>query len=202
MRQRSRSLEQVTPCPGYQREESRSRRREEWEVGRSRSLPRHLGRLRVAEEEDRRREEEGREGLLYRYKGIVPIPSLGMMDDSVMLTERGFKAEIVNVAMNENSAEKNLQFNETKCKFMYIGKNKETKHENTLEVDSWKISYNDQNELVEEEGGKVSMNCKFFSAEFSLIATSTFSALYPISVSMTLSSIIPRLGIGTIPLYL
>ena len=64
------------------------------------------------QEEDREREEEGRETLLYKYKGIVPIPSLGLMDDSAVITEVGYKSEIVNISMNEKSAEKNLQFNE------------------------------------------------------------------------------------------
>ena len=64
------------------------------------------------QEEDRQREEEGRETLLYRYKGTVPVPSLGLLDDSAVITEVGFKSEIVNISMNECSAEKGLQFNE------------------------------------------------------------------------------------------
>ena len=69
---------------------------------------------------------------------MVPIPSLGLMDDSAMLTEVGYKSEIVNVSMNENSAEKSLQFNERKCKYLKIGKNKDTVISQTLEVDTWK----------------------------------------------------------------
>ena len=57
---------------------------------------------------DREREEEGRETLLYRYKGTVPIPSLGLMDDSAIITEVGYKSEIVNISMNDRSAERNL----------------------------------------------------------------------------------------------
>ena len=109
------------------------------------------------QEEDREREEEGRETLLYRYKGIVPIPSLGLMDDSAMLTEVGYKSEIVNVSMNENSAEKSFQFNERKCKYLKIGKNKDTVISQTLEVDTWKRSYDKNDNLIEEEGGKKSM---------------------------------------------
>ena len=75
--------------------------------------------------EDTEREEEGRKTLLYKYKGTVPIPSLGLMDDSAIITEVGYKSEIVNVSMNESSAEKNLQLNEKKCKYLKIGKKKE-----------------------------------------------------------------------------
>ena len=48
---------------------------------------------RKLEEEDREREEAGQPGILYRYKGIVPIPSPGLMDDNITVTEAGFKAE-------------------------------------------------------------------------------------------------------------
>ena len=66
------------------------------------------------QEEDREREEEGRETLLYSYKGSVPILSLGLMDDIAMITEVEYKSEIVNISMNECSAEKKLKFNENK----------------------------------------------------------------------------------------
>ena len=109
------------------------------------------------QEEDREREEEGRETLLYRYKGIVPIPSLGLMDDSAVITEVGYKSEIVNISMNENSAEKNLQFNEKKCKYLKIGKKKETIVNQRLQVDTWKKQYDMDDKLHEEEGGKKTM---------------------------------------------
>ena len=47
---------------------------------------------RKLEEEDRARVEAGEPGLLYRYKGIIPIPSLGLMDDNLTLSETGRKA--------------------------------------------------------------------------------------------------------------
>ena len=47
------------------------------------------------------------------------------MDDSAIITEVGFKSEIANISMNESSAEKKLQFNEKKCKYLKIGKKKE-----------------------------------------------------------------------------
>ena len=63
---------------------------------------------RKLEEDDKARVEAGEAGLLYIYKGIVPIPRLGLMNDNLTVSEAGFKAEEVNIFMNENSAEKNL----------------------------------------------------------------------------------------------
>ena len=107
---------------------------------------------RKLEEEDRARVEEGKPGLLYRYKGLVPIPSLGLMDDNLTVSEAGH-----NVFMNENAAEKNLQFNPQKCKFMSIGRNKENVTPHKLEVDTWDIVYDDADNLVETEGIKKNM---------------------------------------------
>ena len=49
---------------------------------------------RKMEEEDKARVEAGEHaiGLLFRYKGIVPIPSLGLMDDNITASEAGVKA--------------------------------------------------------------------------------------------------------------
>ena len=106
---------------------------------------------RKLEDEDRARVEGGEPGLLFRYKGIVPIPSLGLMDDNITVSNAGHKAEEVNVFMNENSAEKLLQFNTKKCKFLRLGKNKENQLPHNLEVDSWKIHYDEEDNLVETE---------------------------------------------------
>ena len=112
---------------------------------------------RKLEEEDRARVEVGETGLLYRYKGEVPIPSLGLMDDNKTVSEAGHKAEQVNVIMNENAAEKNLQFNPKKCKYLSIGRNKKSMLHHTLEVDTWNIDYDDLDNIVESEGKKKNM---------------------------------------------
>ena len=112
---------------------------------------------RKLEQEDKERVEEGVPGLLFRYKGIVPIPSLGLMDDNLTIAEAEFGAEEINVFMNENSAEKNLQFNSKKCKYLSIGRNKETSPSHTLEVDIWNVSYDEEDNLNESEGGKSKM---------------------------------------------
>ena len=76
------------------------------------------------------------------------------MDDSAVISEVGYKSEIINVSMNENSAEKSLQFNEKKCKYLKISKKKEDIITQTLEVDTWKKEYDKEDNLHEEEGEK------------------------------------------------
>ena len=112
---------------------------------------------RKLEDDDKARVEAGEPGLLYRYKGTVPIPSLGLMDDNLTVSNAGFKAEEVNIFMNENSAEKNLQFNPKKCKYLSLGKNRETSPLHTLEVDTWNITYDNDNNLIESEGERKKM---------------------------------------------
>ena len=109
------------------------------------------------EEQDLAREEAGEHGLLYKYKGKVTIPSLGLMDDNLTVSEAGFKADEINIFMNENSATKLLQFNTKKCKYLRMGKPKNMVVPTQLEVDSWVITYDDQDNLVETEGEKVEM---------------------------------------------
>ena len=99
---------------------------------------------RKLEEEDRARLEAGEPGLLYRYKGIILIPSLGLMDNNLTVSETGHKAEQINIFMNKNSALRKLKFNPFKCKYMMIGNKKEHTVKHTLEVDSWNIKYDEE----------------------------------------------------------
>ena len=55
-------------------------------------------------------------GYGYMYKDTLPITMLAMVDDLVGVTNVGFKAQQLNAAINIKSAEKRLQFGETKCK--------------------------------------------------------------------------------------
>ena len=59
--------------------------------------------------------------------------------------------------MNENSAEKSLQFNERKWKYLKIGKKKDYIINLKLEVDTWKKDYDKEDNLHEEEGGQKTM---------------------------------------------
>ena len=105
---------------------------------------------RKLEEHDRARQEQGEHGLLFKYKGIIPLPSLGLMDDNLTVSEAGYKAEQINTFMKKNSAEKGLQLNSKKCKYLEIGKNKEMNPtQNTLEVNTWDITYDEEDKSWE-----------------------------------------------------
>ena len=94
---------------------------------------------RKLEVEDRARVENGDPGLLYRYKGNVPIPSLGLMNDNLSISEAGYKAEVVNIFMNKNSAEKtpSIQY-----KKVYRYENREKPKESTSSnCDSGQLEY-------------------------------------------------------------
>ena len=51
------------------------------------------------------------------------IGILGLVDDTVAVTEAGCKANIMNVFMNIKTAEKGLQFGSKKCRIMLVEKN-------------------------------------------------------------------------------
>ena len=112
---------------------------------------------RALEEEDQAREREGRPGLLYRYMDEVPIPILSLMDDCFVISEHGYKAEIINTFMNTQSAMKGLQFNPKKCKTLNIADLSEEDSTTSLKVDSWVINSNEEDNLVETEGQSIEM---------------------------------------------
>ena len=62
--------------------------------------------------------------FLYRYKDEVPIGVMAMVDDTVTITEIGHKTQQMNAFFNVMSAEKKLQFSESKCHTMLIHKAK------------------------------------------------------------------------------
>ena len=103
------------------------------------------------------REEARESGLLYKYKGKVSIPSLRLMAYNLTVSEAGFKAEEINIFMNENSATKLLQFHTKKCKYLRMGNAQDRSIPNKLEVDSWVIEYDDEDNLVETEGLMIEM---------------------------------------------
>ena len=95
--------------------------------------------------------------ILYKYKDTVPIPILGMMDDTASVTEAGYKTEVMNAYIVTHTANKSLQFNVTKCKTMKVGKCPETIIDQIIEVDSWSSDHNTEGILVEDYEGKVAM---------------------------------------------
>jgi hypothetical protein len=59
---------------------------------------------------------------LYYYKGKVPIPPLGLVDDLFTISTCGFKTNMLNNFINTKTAMKRLQFGTTKCIKLHIGK--------------------------------------------------------------------------------
>ena len=74
---------------------------------------------------------------------------LGLVDDTIGVTEAGFMAQQMNAFINVKTAEKSLQFGPKKCKSMLIGKNTENVINNPLKVDNWTVEYV-ENEDTEE----------------------------------------------------
>ena len=62
-------------------------------------------------------------GYGYKYKDILPVSMLALVDDMVGITYAGYRAQQMNTAINVKTAEKRLQFGESKCMAMIVGKN-------------------------------------------------------------------------------
>ena len=82
---------------------------------------------------------------LFRYKDIVPIGVMEMVDDTVTVTEAGHKTQQMNAYFNVQAAEKRLQFSEFKCHTMTIHKSKQINAVSELKVDIWKQTHDDNN---------------------------------------------------------
>ena len=75
----------------------------------------------------------------YKYKGVLDIPPLGMVDDLVCISECGYKTSMMNAFINHKTNIKKLQFGVDKCKKIHIGRTKENHKCQDLYVDGWKI---------------------------------------------------------------
>ena len=72
----------------------------------------------------------------YKYKDKVEIPSLGMMDDILPISESGYKTARLNSYINAKIAIKKLQLGPKMCFVLHTGK----EHENIeLLVDGWSM---------------------------------------------------------------
>ena len=100
------------------------------------------------------------EGYGYLYKTILPVGILGLVDDTIGVTETGYQAQMMNAFLNVKTAEKGLQYGIKKCKTMVIGKNQEKIINSKLSFDQWTVEHvEDKNtgdtELVEQYAGQV-----------------------------------------------
>ena len=80
-----------------------------------------------------------------------------MMDDTVTVTESGYKTELMNAHIVTHTANKVLQFNATKCKTMKVGKISDTMIDQDIEVDSWMVNHDTKGNFSEEYVGKTKM---------------------------------------------
>ena len=76
---------------------------------------------------------------LYYYKGTVPIPPLGMVDDLFTISTCGFRTTMVNEYINFKTAMKKLQFGTSKCVKLHVGKTCNKNLCKDLFVDEWKV---------------------------------------------------------------
>ena len=77
----------------------------------------------------------------YRYKGFVPVPVMGQIDDVIGVTMACYKGAQLNSYTNVKTANKYLQFGVDKCKAMLVGKKQEECHVPKLSVDVWETKH-------------------------------------------------------------
>ena len=88
---------------------------------------------------------------LYKYKDKVNIPILAMVDDTLAISECGFRSNMVNAYINTKTNLKKLQFGIEKCHKMHVGKvyNADTCPE--LKIDGWEVKKVEQIRPAEVE---------------------------------------------------
>ena len=101
--------------------------------------------------------------LGYRYKNVLSVSMLSLVDDLVGITNAGYKAQQMNAIINSKTAEKRLQFGVSKCKSMLISKKPSIVLNSQLAVDSWKTEHIEnlktgETDLVEKYEGKIKID--------------------------------------------
>jgi hypothetical protein len=80
----------------------------------------------------------------YKYKDVLTVSLLGLVDDLIGITDAGYKAQQMNAVLNVKTAEKRLQYGESKCKSMLVSKNANHCVLNSpLMVDKWSVTHVD-----------------------------------------------------------
>ena len=78
-------------------------------------------------------------GLGIKHKNSLEISTLALVDDIIGVSEAGYKAVQMNSVINVKTAEKCLQFGVSKCKSMFVGKDKNDLLDSELLVDKWEL---------------------------------------------------------------
>ena len=74
---------------------------------------------------------------VYMYKGKVQIPPLVTQDDTLSISECGYKTNKMNTFLNTHTKLMNLQFGSEKCSKMHVGKRINRDICPTLSVEAW-----------------------------------------------------------------
>ena len=90
-------------------------------------------------------------GLGIKYKNSLEISTLALVDDIIGVSEAGYKAVQMNSVINVKIAEKCLQFGVSKCKSMFVGKDKNDLLDSELLVDKWELKYEDDQNTGKEK---------------------------------------------------
>ena len=98
--------------------------------------------------------------FLYKYKGYIPVPVLGQIDDIIGVTLAGYKSVQLNRFLNVKAADKYYQFGQDKCMAMIVGKKIENFQIPNLEVDIWETKHDENGRLLETYLGKKPMENK------------------------------------------
>ena len=86
---------------------------------------------------------------IYMYKGKVEIPPLTMQDDTLSISECGYKTNKMNTFLNTHTKLMNLQFGSEKCSKMHIGKHMNRDICPQLSVEAW------ENKIVQYQGTNI-----------------------------------------------
>lgn len=94
---------------------------------------------------------------LYNYKGQVPIPPLGMVDDQICVSHCGLDSALATAHLNTQTNLKKLQFGAQKCHKIHVGRQCRICPE--MSIDTWKLDKSSENitsvcDLVDSEGEK------------------------------------------------
>ena len=118
------------------------------------------GSLLASVQVDKIAQECSESGYGYRYKNILPVGMLGLVDDTIGITEPGYKAQMLNAFFNVKTAENGLQFGVKKCKSMLVAKSADNIPYSSFCVDKWDVVHTEDRvtgdtTLVETYAGQV-----------------------------------------------
>jgi len=74
---------------------------------------------------------------LFKYKNLVDTPPLTMVDDTLNISKCGMDSGLATAHLNAQTNLKKLQYGESKCRKLHIGKSHAVCPNNT--IDAWKL---------------------------------------------------------------